>query len=210
MSRAIMSEETNPFSWTGPGRASGNREETDLDLLQKCQDPNRAVSDVAFEELVARYGPRLYRMAYRILGDRFEAWDICQETFVRVFTSLRRFDERLSFYTWLYRIGMNLTIDTLRRRRVRRSVELVEPEQHASKQLPPDEILQGSERAHLVQEVLSGLPEKYRIVLALRDMEGFTPREIAKIIHVPSSLVRWRLHHARKLFKDLWSRRSDV
>lgn len=205
-----MSEETNSFSWTGPGRLSGNHDETDLDLLQKCQDPNREVADAAFEGLVARYGPRLYRMAYRVLGDRFEAWDICQETFVRAFTSLRRFDERLSFYTWLYSIGMNLTIDALRRRRVRRSVELVQPDQHPSLQPPPDEILQGSERAQFVQEVLGRLPEKYRIVLTMRDMEGFTPREIAKIINVPSSLVRWRLHHARKLFKELWEKRSDL
>jgi len=193
----------------GPERLAW-REVTDLDLLRECRDADRATVDAAFAELVARYGPRLYRMAYRVLGDRFEAWDICQEAFVRAFTSLARFDERLSFYTWLYRIAMNLTIDNLRRKKVRKSVGMEEPDSFASVDPPPEEILQEAERAQRVQEVLGRLPEKYRVVIVLRDMEGFTPREIAKIINVPSSLVRWRLHHARKLFKERWTRYSDV
>jgi len=183
---------------------------TDLDLLRECQNADRQAVDAAFAELVARYGPRLYRMAYRVLGDRFEAWDICQEAFVRAFTSLARFDERLSFYTWLYRIAMNLTIDHLRRKKVRKSVGMEEPDSLASVDPPPQEILEEAERAQRVQEVLGRLPEKYRVVLVLRDMEGLTPREIARIIKVPSSLVRWRLHHARKLFKERWTRYSDV
>ncbi len=209
MARNSMAEELNPYSWTGPVEAAGT-EETDLELLQRCRSDDHKVADMAFAGLVARYGPRLYRMVYRVLGDRFEAWDICQEAFVRAFTSLRKFDERLSFYTWLYRIGMNLTIDALRRRKVRRSVELADPDWFASVQPPPDEILESSERAQHVQEVLGRLPEKYRVVLVLRDMEGFTPREMAKILKLPSSLVRWRLHHARKLFKELWEKRPDV
>ena len=209
MNQLEMSEDTHPYSQPGNSGLVGSQE-TDNDLLKKCRDGNRQVADDAFAVLVARYGPRLYRMAYRVLGDRFEAWDICQEAFVRAFTSLSRFDERLSFYTWLYRIGMNLTIDHLRRRRVRRSVELEEPERLPSLQPPPDEILQSSERAQRVQEVLNCLPEKYRMVLVLRDMEGLRPREISGIIKVPSSLVRWRLHHARKLFKERWTRYSEV
>lgn len=209
MNRVEMAEGSEPYSSMGPERLAW-REVTDLDLLRECRDADRATVDAAFAELVARYGPRLYRMAYRVLGDRFEAWDICQEAFVRAFTSLARFDERLSFYTWLYRIAMNLTIDNLRRKKVRKSVGMEEPDNFASVDPPPEEILQEAERAQRVQEVLGRLPEKYRVVIVLRDMEGFTPREIAKIINVPSSLVRWRLHHARKLFKERWTRYSDV
>jgi RNA polymerase sigma-70 factor (ECF subfamily) len=209
MNRLKMSEETSPYSQWGSEHATGS-EEPDLDLLRKCRESERAVADAAFATLVARYGPRLYRMAYRVLGDSFEAWDICQEAFVRAFTSLERFDERLSFYTWLYRIAMNLTIDNLRRKRVRRSVDMGEPDRFASPGPPPEQILQEAERAQRVQEVLGRLPEKYRVVIVLRDMEGFTPREIAKIIKIPSSLVRWRLHHARTLFKEHWTRYSDV
>jgi RNA polymerase sigma-70 factor (ECF subfamily) len=206
-----MSEELNnpshlPYSRY---RASPLRDATDLDLLRRCQGADRKAMDEAFEEMVARYGPRLYRMAYRVLGDRFEAWDICQEAFARAFMSLRKFDERLSFYTWLYRIAMNLTIDMLRRRRVRRTVEMSAPEQYASVEPPPDQILEHSEQAQRVQEVLNQIPEKYRIVLVLRDMEGFTPREISKIVGRPSALVRWRLHYARSLFKDLWGTRMQ-
>lgn len=210
MARGSMSDDFNAFSWKEHGETSAQEGESDLDLLHKCRNANRDVSDAAFAELVARYGPRLYRMVYRVIGDRYEAWDLCQEAFVRAFTSLYKFDERLSFYTWLYKIGTNLTIDTLRRRRIRRNVALAEPDLLVSVQPPPEEILQSSERAQHVQEVLSRLPEKYRMVLVLRDMEGFTPREMVKILNVPGPLIRWRLHHARKLFKDLWSKRPEV
>ncbi|MDP6359557.1 MAG: sigma-70 family RNA polymerase sigma factor [Planctomycetota bacterium] len=207
MPRLSMSEETFPYSADFNQAVS---EATDIDLLRKCREGDRQTADDAFAVLVSRYGPRLYRMAYRVLNDRFEAWDICQEAFVRAFTSLDRFDERLSFYTWLYRIGMNLTIDHLRRKKVRKSVALEEPDRFDSLQPPPDKILEDSEQAQEVQRVLGLLPEKYRMILVMRDMEGFAPREIAKIVKVPASLVRWRLHHARKLFKERWLKRKNT
>ena len=97
-----------------------------------------------------------------------------------------------------------------RHKKVRKSVALEEPDRFDSLQPPPDKILEDSEQAQEVQRVLGLLPEKYRMILVMRDMEGFAPREIAKIVKVPASLVRWRLHHARKLFKERWLKRKNT
>ncbi|MBI2932383.1 MAG: sigma-70 family RNA polymerase sigma factor [Planctomycetes bacterium] len=179
----------------------------EIELIRKCREGDES----AFRELVERYQRRTYWVAHNMLNSYELAQDICQEAFVRVFRNLGRFDTKKNFYTWLYQIVVNLCIDQMRKLSHGRAVDLEE-----IGGLPdPDERkdpVGSTERADLrrrVQRVLDRLPLKYKIVLTLRDIHGFSCEEIAEIAECTNATVRWRLHRARRLFKDLWGRTMD-
>jgi RNA polymerase sigma-70 factor (ECF subfamily) len=166
-------------------------------------------SQEAFAALVKRHEQRAFWAAYRVLGDSEGARDVAQEAFVRVWRALDRFDFRMAFTTWLYRISVNLAIDHLRRNKRHKGVDIdifrEAIADESSGQAPDAD--QGSRDITLkVRGVLSTLDEKYRTVLALRDLEGLSSKQISDITSITHATVRWRLHVARKLFKDAWTR----
>jgi RNA polymerase sigma-70 factor (ECF subfamily) len=158
----------------------------------------------AFRNLVEHYKDRVYRVARGILGDREEALDVAQETFLRVYRSLHRFRKGGSFYTWLYRIAVNLSIDARRRLPRHGRVSLESVRSIARVDHPPSAALDRAERKRQVEAVLARLPCKYRIILLLRDVEGFKSTEIARIIGCTHSTARWYLHRARRAFRAMW------
>jgi RNA polymerase sigma-70 factor (ECF subfamily) len=170
-------------------------------LIQKCQAGDQA----AFRELVERYQRRTYWIAHNMVGNYEAAQDISQDAFVRVFRNLARFDTKKNFYTWLYQICVNLCIDHLRKASHSKAADLdavgaVPDEEHKE----PDHATSRTEMRQRVQKTLDRLPPKYKAVLTLRDIQGFSCEEISEIVGCTNATVRWRLHRARKLFKAIW------
>jgi RNA polymerase sigma-70 factor (ECF subfamily) len=179
----------------------------DARLVEQARDGD----DRAFASLVARYERPLIRVLARLVRDEELARDLAQETFWKVYNRLDRFDTSRRFGPWLFRIGVNLTLDALRRHELptpasidqsaadgRRAFELPDPDPRV--------------RAELVQEVqfvLEKVPIAYRTILVLRDLEGFSSAEVAAIVGRREATVRWRLAKARDLFREHWERRQD-
>jgi RNA polymerase sigma-70 factor (ECF subfamily) len=160
----------------------------------------------AFAALVARYQKRAFWIAFHVVGRVEDARDVAQEAFVRLFRSLDRYDFARSFYTWFYRIVMNLAIDHLRKHKSR-ATSLDEfqgglPDTGDDSSAP----MQRAEEDRQVWRVLDKLDSKFRAVLVLRDIHGLSCREIAPILRITHATVRWRLHRGRQLFKEQWER----
>lgn len=163
----------------------------------------------AFGELVKRYEGRLTSVICRFIRDRELVRDLVQETFLRAFERLEQFDPARRFGPWLFRIGVNLTLDHLRRKR-RRFWSVLFSESGEERR-PEPAIVDPRRSIDLSQEVrrvLDDIPEKYRTVLVLRDLENFSTSEIAAILNRKEATIRWRLAEARTSFQRLWSRRQ--
>lgn len=181
----------------------------DAELVRSALDGDFA----AFEQLLARYERKAFWVAFHVLGRVEESRDVVQESFVRVHRSLHRFDFSKNFYTWLYRIVTNLAIDQLRKIRADRSFGVESLDEgwageagEAREEEGPEQRMESKETARSVRLVLDRIPPRFRTILALRDLHGISCREIAPILGLTYPTVRWRLHKARKLFKERWER----
>ena len=150
------------------------------------------------------------RVILRFVHDSELAEDLAQETFLRVFERLDQFDPSRRFGPWLFRIGVNLTLDYLRRRKRRGRWALFS---ESPSERPPDPEISDPRRnldiSQEVQAVLEAIPEKYRTVMVLRDLENFSTSEIAAILNRKEATIRWRLAEARKVFQKLWTKRQE-
>lgn len=163
----------------------------------------------AFEELVRRYERRLIKTLYHLVGDLEVARDITQETFLRFYQSLERFDASRRVGPWLFRIAVNLATDWRRRGRhlsasTRAQRHGVEPNHRIEYPETDDRAL-----AEEVRHVLSQIPEPYRMVLVLRELEGMPTSEIAAITGRKEATIRWRVAQARHMFRELWEARLN-
>ncbi|MFO1052447.1 MAG: sigma-70 family RNA polymerase sigma factor [Planctomycetota bacterium] len=163
----------------------------------------------AFGELVHRYSRRAFWIAWHVLGAVEDARDVVQESFLRLHRSLHRYDFARSFYTWFYRIVMNLAIDALRRRRSAKAVAVEDLGDEIAPNERPSQALERDEERSQVWRVLDALDPKFRAVLVLRDIHGLSSREIAPILGVTHVTARWRLHRGRQLFRDAWARLDE-
>lgn len=161
-----------------------------------------------FAALVARYQKRAYWIAFHVVGRGEDARDVTQEAFVRLFRSLAKYDFARSFYTWFYRIVMNLAIDALRKLRSARAGSLDQlPGGLPDVSEPPgDSPAERAEQNGQVWTILDRLDAKFRAVLVLRDIHGLSCREIAPILKVTHATARWRLHRGRQMFREHWER----
>lgn len=168
-------------------------------------DQTLAGDDAAFERLVIRYQERLFNTIAQMVGCKTEAEDVVQDAFVQAYVKLSTFRRDSAFYTWLYRIAMNVAISRRRRKRPTLSVE---QHQESSGEEPldgneaPTERLERDELRTQVHEALGRLNEQYRAILVLREMEGFCYEEISEILELPIGTVRSRLHRARSQLKE--------
>lgn len=162
----------------------------------------------AFGELVNRYERRLMRVIKRFIRDEDLARDLSQETFLRVYEKLEMFDPSRRFGPWLFRIGVNLTLDYLRKQK-RRGRWALFSESPAEKMPDPgvDDPRIYENLQEEVRAVLEEIPENYRSVLILRDLENFSTSEIAAILDRKEATIRWRLAEARTRFQKLWEQR---
>ena len=160
-----------------------------------------------------RYQDRIYRLALRVLRDEERARDAVQDAFLKVYQSLRRFEGRSSFYTWVYRLVLNLCLDLKRRDRSgrevewddAREVEVAASEVPASfaegEDAPADAILR-KELRQQIAAAIDGLPEVARETLVLREVDGLSYAEIAEALGIPKGTVMSRLHYARKRVQE--------
>ncbi len=163
----------------------------------------------AFAEIVELYKDKMYHLAYRMLSNRQEAEDIVQETFLRVFTNLERYDETQKFSTWIYRICTNLCIDRLRKRKNSYSLdaEMTDGEgQDYYAALPsdepnPEEQLVLSEMKQHIREAIELLPEKYKSVVILRYLHDLSLQEIGDVLQMPVTTVKTRVHRGREFLR---------
>jgi RNA polymerase sigma-70 factor (ECF subfamily) len=167
----------------------------------------------AFAELVARYRNQITGYIYRMTNDYDGAVDLAQETFVRLYRAVDRYQTSYAFSTYIYRIATNLAISELRKRKRRRLVSLTgffqskdgaEPREfNPPDERPlPDSELVAAERRFAVQRAISTLPEKYRAPLILRDVDGRTYEEIARILQTSEGTVKSRISRARGFLKE--------
>ena len=167
--------------------------------------------DEAFAALVFRYEAKLVRVLARLIRDNELARDLAQETFWKVYTRLDRFDASRRFGPWLFRIGVNLCFDAMRRHDGPQTmsldsrdgvpagaVDVVDPDPRTAQEL-----------AQEVRFVLDQIALPYRAILVLRDLEGFSSAEVAAIVGRRETTIRWRLAKAREAFRVLWEQRQD-
>lgn len=177
----------------------------DHEVIRACLEG----SQEAFTTLVKRHEERSFWAAYRVVNDAEAARDVAQEAFVRIWRALDRFDFSMAFTTWLYRITVNLAIDHLRRNKRHKGVNvdiIQETLADGGADVAPHVRQDRNETSTLVRAVMATLDEKYRTVLALRDLEGLSSKQISDITGISHATVRWRLHVARKQFRDAWTR----
>jgi RNA polymerase sigma-70 factor (ECF subfamily) len=168
--------------------------------------------DQAFAALVVRYERKLIRVLMRLVRDQELARDLAQETFWKVYNRLDRFDTARRFGPWLFRIGVNLGLDQLRRHDSLPAASIDRPaldQQRAFDVPDPDPRIQ-AELAQEVQFILERIPVPYRTILILRDLEGFSSAEVAAIAGRREATVRWRLAKAREMFREHWERRQEL
>ncbi|HHW44029.1 MAG TPA: sigma-70 family RNA polymerase sigma factor [Desulfotomaculum sp.] len=171
----------------------------------------------AFTDLVCRYEKKVFTAAYRIMGNYSDACDLAQEVFIRVYQALPRFRGDCSFITWLYRITANLCRDELRRQGRQKKNSLDEMlASSAGKSLPVDqcpspcESLERREFQEIVQGCLNELPEEYRLVLIMREIQGLSYDEIAATLDISLGTVKSRLSRARQAFRQKISGRREL
>ncbi|MDQ3033280.1 MAG: sigma-70 family RNA polymerase sigma factor [Myxococcota bacterium] len=174
-------------------------------LVQRAQAGERG----AFRELYERHHKRAFAVAYGVLKNKQDALDVVQESFVKVHRHLEGFQGSSSFYTWLYRIVMNLAIDQLRRRKTARPVSYDDAIDRESDRIDdailprmvdsnPRKAVIRRELMARVEEALATLPEYHRQVIVLREIEGLSYEEMAEALEVPKGTIMSRLFHARR------------
>jgi len=166
----------------------------------------------AYEEIVRRYKNAIVNYLYRFLNDYEEAVDLAQETFVRVYFAIDRYHTGYAFSTYIYRIATNLAISELRKRKRRRMLSLtglfqgegdeaVEFQPRDERQLPDAELVD-DERSKTIARAIAALPEKYRVAVVLRDVDGRTYEEIAEIMRLGLGTTKSRINRGRALLKE--------
>ena len=184
-----------------PARSDRNREERGW-VEASLDGDNKA-----FGKLVERYQKRVYALAFGILRNRDDAWDVAQEAFVKAYKNLGSFEGNSAFYTWLYRITYNLCLDTVRSKGRRDMVELDEKKprheealenEDSSRVEHPTAALDRKELAEVVQKAMTQLSEKHRAIIVLREIEGLSYEEMADVLKISKGTVMSRLFHARR------------
>lgn len=182
--------------------------ETDLEMVEAV----RAGDATAYRGLVEKYQQRVYQVVYGVVRDREDAAEITQEVFIKAYRNLSGFRGDARFYTWIYRIAMNLAIDHCRKNRRRRTSSFDEAiaardedgtvlELHHSES--PHKSLSRKELQEKIYKALDELSEEQREVVLLREVEGLSYKEIADAMEIPEGTVMSRLFYARKRLQML-------
>lgn len=168
----------------------------------------------AFERLVRQESPRLYRVIYRVVQDEDEAQSIMQEAYLQAYQRLSTFRRESKFTTWLYAIALNLARGVVRKRRRHEvlddeSLDRLQPQfvnGHYVSQYEtwsPLKVTEQRERHDLVHEAVGRLPDDYRSVVILRDLEQRSTAEAAEVLGISEGAVRVRLHRARQALRSM-------
>lgn len=183
---------------------------SDEELLSQCQAGDRD----AFQALVEKYQHKVYTIAFRFVGNDADASDLAQEAFIKVYRKLPTFRGESSFLTWLYHITANTCRDELRKRQNKRTVSLdnlvPQPGEGGARvegvrttMAGPEEVVEAREVQRHLQMVLNQLPVEQKLILIMREIQGFSYEEIAHQLECSLGTVKSRLSRARTALKDL-------
>ena len=180
------------------------RKDDDIELINRCQRGDRT----AFGEIVERYQDRIYNLCVHLLGNRAEAEDMAQATFLKAYRNLEKFQPRAALYTWLYRIAVNTCLDHQRRpffesifRRTATGEEVVLD--HPSAAPSPEQNLENRQLGSALGRALGTLSPKLRTVILLKEIEGLAYEEIAVTLEISLGTVKSRISRARSELQGL-------
>lgn len=189
------------------GSARKTEQQADALLIRRVQE---GYID-AFDDLVHRYRGRLFSVIYSLVGNAEDASDILQESFIKAFRAIARFDGRASFFTWIYRIALNTATSHIRKQKIRKffhfSTEGDEEVYHeniwgSSNERSADEATLLTELQVQLNQALQKLPMKHRTAVILFEIEGLSHAEIAKITDTNEGTVRSRLFYAKEMLRQ--------
>jgi RNA polymerase sigma-70 factor (ECF subfamily) len=179
------------------GRVKASQQSEDEELVHRSQ----AGDTEAFGALVTKYRAKIFTILYGMVRNEDDAWDLAQEGFLKAWRSIHQFQGRSSFYTWLYRLTVNLAIDSLRRKGRRVEVELDDaipsslPSPHANYRL--------TEIRQHINAALAVLSPEHRAVIVLKEIEDLQYQEIAEVLNVSVGTVMSRLFYGRKKLQSI-------
>jgi RNA polymerase sigma-70 factor (ECF subfamily) len=202
-----------PAVGAAPTRASKSAVADDRELVRRAQGEDKE----AFEELIRRHQHRVFAVASGILRRREDVEDIAQQVFVKAYFSLKRFDQRAAFSTWLYKITVNECWDLLRKKKVRPLVYESDLSEEQARQVmtsgeranPEPDISEKIEARENVERLLEGLDERDRLMLMLKEVEGYSIEEIAEVLDLNGNTVKVRLFRARRKVVSQAKKRGD-
>lgn len=197
-----MTQDNEPAVAAAP--APGMRKpDADLPLVERA----RGGDTLAFDELVVKYTPRLYGLIYNMTSNREDTSDLLQDVFAKAYRSLKRFQGKSAFYTWIYSIAVNMTLNFLKKRGRRRHLSLDDldaaienDEEYLELAARSDPIREASlhELQQRLNEAMQQLSDKHRAVVAMFDIQGLPHGEISRILGVSEGTVRSRLFYAHQ------------
>jgi RNA polymerase sigma-70 factor (ECF subfamily) len=166
----------------------------DQAIVRECRKGNRK----AFARLVDRYQKPIFNAARRLVNDDDDAQDITQNVFLKVFDNLERYDPRHKFYSWLFRIAVNESLDLLQRRGRQQAID----EEPASPDRNPEDSTRSAELSGMIQDALMDMKTDHRTVIVLRHFQQFSYRDMAELLDIPEKTVKSRLFTARRILRD--------
>ena len=186
-----------------------NQRDIDLLLIKRSKEGDLR----AFDLLIIKYQAKIIALAKRWVVDVHIAEDVAQETFIKAFKSLHSFREDSAFYTWLYRIGTNTAknyVISKNRKKENTESELKNEEEYASieqtTEETPEDILLANSLKEVINKALTDLPEEIRTAISLREFEGLSYDEIAKVLSCPVGTVRSRIFRGREELNEVISK----
>lgn len=174
----------------------------------------------AFELLVEGYQKKVFNIALRMLGNHDDAYDLAQEVFIRIYKSIKNFKEQSTFSTWIYRITTNVCLDELRKRKNKNNIVSLDEEvklddSEVKRQVEddrplPEAIVEKAELKEIVTDAIKKLKDEHKIAIVLRDIQGFSYEEIARIIKCPEGTVKSRINRARQALKEILEEKREL
>ncbi|MDQ1329015.1 MAG: polymerase sigma-70 factor, subfamily [Candidatus Poribacteria bacterium] len=187
----------------------------DTDLVHLCQNGDMT----AFEQLFRKHQDRIYGLAYRMMNNREDAFDVTQEIFIRAYQKIKDFNFKSAFSTWLYRLALNLCTDELRKQKSRKKTEISVNDLSSKEDViaiiqvdenTPEDNAISKEQEKLVWDAINSLKDKDRAVIILRDMEGLSYEEISDVLKCSLGRVKSRLHEARQKLRDILEANTEL
>ncbi len=189
--------------------------DTERQLVQKCKN-----GDIrSFELLIESYQKKIFNIAFRMLGNQEDALDVTQEVFIKIYKSISSFKEESSLSTWIYRIATNVCLDELRKRKKTKMVSMDSPiqlnggeinVQMQDQGLHPDELIEQKELKTQIKKAINCLKDEHKIVIILRDINGYSYEEISKIMECSLGTVKSRINRARNSLKSILLKKKEL
>lgn len=182
--------------------------ENEKNLLEKAK--NRDIG--AFEVLIEGCRKKVYNISLRFLGNQEDALDISQEVFIKIFRTLESFKGNSSFDTWVYRITVNLCLDEIRKRKNKNVISIDESfssedgdfkKQFDDRSPGPDVLAERKETKRMIEDAVNSLSEEHRTAIILRDIQGFSYEEVARLTDCPEGTVKSRINRARQALRNI-------